>query len=252
MSSGISSGDREKRMQETKGQVLIVEDEDDIRELLRFNLAGRGYDVKTVANGEEGLLAIKENQFDLLILDWMLPGISGVQVARVARGMERGKNMTILMLTAKSEPENVVEGLEAGADDYMSKPFETSVLWARVNALMRRSERLSARAAAPEVKEEEVLELGPLKLSLKSYEVTVTGRPISLTPSEFKLLSTMMQNKGRVMTRERLISEVQGDGVSVVGRTVDTHVFGLRKKLAEAGDYIETIRGIGYRIREDV
>lgn len=240
-------------MIDAKGNVLIVEDEEDIRELLKFNLAGRGYNVTTVDNGEDGLLAIKENQFDLLVLDWMLPGVSGVQVARVARGMENGKNMTILMLTAKSEPENIVEGLEAGADDYMIKPFDNDVLWARVNALMRRSQRLSKTAAEPVSSDEaEELKLGPIHLSLKTYVVKVNDEAIDLTPSEFKLLSTMMSNRGRVMTRERLIGEVQGDGVSVVGRTVDTHVFGLRKKLAEAGDYIETIRGVGYRIREEV
>lgn len=243
-------------MSEVKGRVLIVEDEQDIRELLKFNLAGRGYEVVLAENGEEGLLAIKEQPFELMILDWMLPGVSGVQVARVARGMENGKNMTILMLTAKSEPENVVEGLEAGADDYMVKPFDNDVLWARVNALMRRARRMEGlpkEEAGEEVMTgPEELKLGGIQLSLKTYEVTVNQSPINLTPSEFKLLATMMKNVGRVMTRERLIGEVQGDGVSVVGRTVDTHVFGLRKKLGPCGDSIETIRGIGYRVREEL
>jgi len=236
-------------MSQIKGRVLVVEDEEDIRDLLKFNLTGRGYEVKTASAGEEGLLAIKDARFDLLILDWMLPGVSGVQVAKVARGMENGKSLAILMLTAKSEPTDIVEGLEAGADDYMIKPFDNEVLWARVGALMRRSQRLSLET--PSKKAEEDLVLGPIELSLKTYDVRVENQPIDLTPSEFKLLSTMISNRGRVMTRERLIEEVQGEGVSVVGRTVDTHVFGLRKKLGAAGDLIETIRGVGYRIKEE-
>jgi DNA-binding response OmpR family regulator len=232
-----------------KGRILIIEDEEDIRELLKFNLAGRGFEVKTASTGEEGLLAIKDAPFDLLILDWMLPGVSGVQVAKVARGMENGKNMTMLMLTAKSEPENIIEGLESGADDYMVKPFDTNVLWARVSALMRRSQRLHGLAEkGPDTSEE--LKMADIRLSLKTYKVTVAGADVELTPSEFKLLAAMMSNRGRVMTRERLIGEVQGEGVSVVGRTVDTHVFGLRKKLGQSGDLIETIRGVGYRIKD--
>jgi two-component system, OmpR family, phosphate regulon response regulator PhoB len=239
-------------MTQTKGKILVVEDEHDIRELLKFNLVGRGFDVTDCANGEEGLLAIKEKQFDLLILDWMLPGVSGVQVAKVARAMENGKSLAILMLTAKSEPENIVEGLDAGADDYMVKPFDNSVLWARVQALMRRSQRLNLEKKVVDAQTTtDLLTLGTVQLSLKTYEVRVDNQLIDLTPSEFKLLSTMLAHKGRVLTRERLISEVQGEGVSVVGRTVDTHVFGLRKKLGAAGDLIETIRGVGYRVKEE-
>jgi two-component system, OmpR family, phosphate regulon response regulator PhoB len=241
-------------MNQTKGRILIVEDEQDIRDLLKFNLTGRGYEVMACASGEEGLLAIKDTVYDLLILDWMLPGVSGVQVAKVARGMENGKSLAILMLTAKSEPENIVEGLDSGADDYMIKPFDMAVLWARVQALMRRSQRLSQEKLQQSAMKatEEILTLGPIALSLKTYEVRIEGQLIDLTPSEFKLLSTMLAQKGRVLTRERLISEVQGEGVSVVGRTVDTHVFGLRKKLGIAGDMIETIRGVGYRVKEEV
>ena len=135
----------------------------------------------------------------------------------------------------------------------MVKPFDNTILWARVNALMRRrqrAERATAESEETPLKNEEY-SLGGVFLSLKTYEVTVDGKEVELTPSEFKLLSTMMQNQGRVLTRERLISEVQGEGVSVIGRTVDTHVFGLRKKLGTAGDLIETIRGVGYRICDD-
>lgn len=236
-----------------KGKVLVVEDEKDIRDLLMFNLQGRGFLVATASTGEEGLLMLKDTAYDVILLDWMLPGVSGVQVAKVARAMENGKNVGILMLTAKSEPENIVEGLEAGADDYMVKPFDNNILWARVNALVRRHLRLRPQEA-PAPKNETTVEefkLGGIELSLKTYEVRVDGEAVELTPSEFKLLATMVQNSGRVLTRERLISEVQGEGVSVIGRTVDTHVFGLRKKLGKSGDLIETIRGVGYRISDD-
>lgn len=241
-----------------KGKVLIVEDEKDIRDLLMFNLQGRGFEVATAPTGEDGLLMLKDSMYDVVILDWMLPGVSGVQVAKVARGMENGKNVGILMLTAKSEPENIIEGLDAGADDYMVKPFDNDILWARVNALMRRRQRLQPQDSTPTPQKAasassgvEDFKLGTITLSLKTYEVRVDGELIDLTPSEFKLLSTMVQNSGRVLTRERLISEVQGEGVSVIGRTVDTHVFGLRKKLGKAGDLIETIRGVGYRICDE-
>lgn len=233
-----------------KGKILIVEDETDIRELLQFNLKGRGFEVAAAATGEEGLLMLKDSPYDILILDWMLPGVTGVQVAKVARGMENGKETGILMLTAKGEPENIVEGLDAGADDYMVKPFDNTVLWARVNALIRRRQKLQPQTSGePEAQEE--FKLGDISLSLKTYEVRVAGESVDLTPSEFKLLATMVQNNGRVLTRERLISEVQGEGVSVIGRTVDTHVFGLRKKLGASGDLIETIRGVGYRISDN-
>lgn len=236
-------------MTTAKGTILIVEDEDDIRELLRFNLTGRGYDVKVTNSGEEGLLAIKEKKYDLLLLDWMLPGITGVQVAKVVRGMENGKDIAILMLTAKSEPENIIEGLEAGADDYLVKPFDNSILWARVTALLRRVQKNIEAYKKTNVSVEELV-LGAIHLSLKTYEVKINNDLIDLTPSEFKLLTSMILNKGRVMTRERLIEEVQGEGVSVIGRTVDTHVFGLRKKLGPSGDLIETIRGVGYRVKD--
>lgn len=243
---------------DTKGKILIVEDEKDIRDLITFNLQGRGFEVASAPTGEDGLLMLKDVPYDVIILDWMLPGVSGVQVAKVARGMENGKNLGILMLTAKSEPENIIEGLDAGADDYMVKPFDNDILWARVNALMRRRQRLqpqnSVSASSQKNITAPVVEdytLGAITLSLKTYEVRVDGELIDLTPSEFKLLSTMVQNSGRVLTRERLISEVQGEGVSVIGRTVDTHVFGLRKKLGKAGDLIETIRGVGYRVFDE-
>lgn len=242
-----------------KGKVLIIEDEKDIRDLLVFNLQQRGFEVASAAAGEDGLLMLKDTAYDVVLLDWMLPGVTGIQVAKVARGMENGKNIGILMLTAKSEPENIVEGLDAGADDYMVKPFDNDILWARVNALMRRRKRLepsSERIGLGPVVDStktavEDFHLAGIALSLKTYEVRVKGELIDLTPSEFKLLATMVQNSGRVLTRERLISEVQGEGVSVIGRTVDTHVFGLRKKLGSCGDLIETIRGVGYRISDE-
>lgn len=227
-------------------KILVVEDEEDIRNLLKIYLKGYGYQVDEVRTGEEAIIKIKSNKYDLLLLDWMLPGISGVEIAKVAKHLDNCKNSGILMLTAKSEPNDIVAGLEAGADDYLTKPFDEKILAARVKALIR-------RVSSPQTKmQQEELTFGPLQISLRTYEAVLDGVPLVLTPSEFKLLATMAFNRGRVMTRDRLIEEVQGEGVSVVGRTVDTHVFGLRKKLGQHGDMIETIRGVGYRISEEL
>lgn len=229
-----------------KYKILVVEDEEDIRNLLKIYLNGYGYEVVEAKTGEEAISIIKTNRFDLILLDWMLPGISGVEIAKVIKHFDNSKDTGIIMLTAKSEPNDIIQGLEAGADDYLTKPFDEKVLAARVKALIRR-----VTAHRGKIKSEEIT-FGPLQISLRTYEAVLDGVALVLTPSEFKLLATMVFNRGRVMTRDRLIEEVQGEGVSVIGRTVDTHVFGLRKKLGKYGDMIETIRGVGYRISEEL
>lgn len=220
-----------------KNRVLVVEDENDIRELIVLHLSREGHEVESCGNGQEALNLLEKNEYDLLVLDWMLPEKSGLEITKAARRSSAHEKIGILMVTAKSANADLIMGLESGADDYLIKPFELSVLMARARALLRRTEKKGG-----------MLELGPLHIDENAHEAKLNGQVISLTPYEFKLLATLAQNKGRVLTRDKLIQEVQGDGVAVVERAIDTHVFGLRKKLGEHGDLIETVRGVGYRI----
>lgn len=222
-----------------KGRVLVVEDEEDIRNLIVMHLSREGHQVQSCADGREALNLLKKEAFDLAVLDWMLPGMSGVEVIREVRKIASHDTLGILMVTAKGTNNDLVLGLEAGADDYLVKPFELSVLTARARALLRRTERKEKSS---------LLELGPLMIDEAAHEAKLDGNLISLTPYEFKLLAALVHNKGRVLTRDQLIAGVQGDGVAVVERAIDTHVFGLRKKLGACGDLIETVRGVGYRV----
>lgn len=227
-------------------RILIVEDEDEIRDLIALHLRREGHRVEAVSSAEEAAALLRDASFDLLALDWMLPGASGIQIAEAIR-KDKNSDTAILMVTARAEATDIVAGLEAGADDYLTKPFEPAVLLARVRALLRRNRRL-----AEDTPQDDKIRLGNLVLDPNTYEANCDGQPISLTPSEFKLMTALAHNRGRVLTRDSLISHVQGEGVSVVGRTVDTHVFGLRKKLGACADVIETVRGIGYRIKAEI
>lgn len=227
-------------------RILVVEDEEEIRELISLHLMREGHQVDTVSSAEEALPLIRANRYDLVALDWMLPGASGVAITRGLRRESDRNDLAILMVTARAEAKDIVEGLEAGADDYLTKPFEPSVLLARVRALLRRNRRPQASEKEGEIS---VVKVGSLSLFPETYEVKCDDASLTLTPSEFKLLLALAQNRGRVLTRDALIQLVQGDGVSVVGRTVDTHVFGLRKKLGSCNDVIETVRGVGYRVK---
>jgi len=220
-------------------RVLVVEDEPDIRDLIVLHLSREGYQVESIANGDEALQRIDQGKLDLLVLDWMLPSKSGLEILRELRKRFGNDKLAVLMVTAKGASSDIVMGLENGADDYLVKPFELSVLMARARALLRRSE-----------KKETALTLGALEIDEVAHEARLEGKAISLTPYEFKLLVTLAQHKGRVLTRDQLILEVQGGGVSVVERAIDTHVFGLRKKLGVSADLIETVRGVGYRIAQ--
>jgi len=231
-------------MAENSVNVLVVEDEFEIRELMALHLLRQGYKVTECSSAEEALREAEKKSFELFILDWMLPGMSGVELIEKIKKLH--PQVGILMVTAKTEPQDIVMGLEKGADDYITKPFVPSVLIARVKALLRRHSsegRMDGRLPEQEI------EIGGLKINFKSYEISYKNVPLHLTPSEFKLLGTMIQSQGGVLTREQLIENIQGEGINVVGRTVDTHVFGLRKKLGEWGERIETIRGVGYRVK---
>ena len=229
-------------------KILVVEDEQDIRELIALHLQREGFQIEEVDGGEKAirLLETQADAYALAIFDWMLPGMSGLELTKRLRDGKSSslKTLPILMVTAKAEPVDIVLGLEAGADDYITKPFELSVLLARVRALLRRTQLTPVQAS--EAKE---LVLGELRIDLDAHEVRCQNEAVSLTPSEFKLVTALVQNQGKVLTRTKLIDLVQGSGVAVVDRTVDTHVFGLRKKLGPCGDLIETVRGVGYRVK---
>ncbi len=219
--------------------VLVVEDEKDIRELIAIHLSREGLTVVPAGDGEEALAKLRAASHDLLLVDWMLPGMSGLEIAKAARADSRHRTTPILMVTARTEAADIVAGLEAGADDYVTKPFEVPVLMARVRALLRRA------GMKPDG---DVVKVGNLEINLESYEARCEGKPLTLTVSEFKLLAALIENRGKVFTRDQLIARVQGEGVTVVDRAIDTHVFGLRKKLGPCAEVVETVRGVGYRV----
>ena len=223
-------------------RVHVVEDEVEIRELMALHLMRQGYEVVESGSSEEALEKLKGQSFDLLVLDWMLPGMSGAEFLDRLKTFK--SHPRVLMVTAKSEPQDIVYGLEKGADDYLTKPFDPSVFLARVKVLLRRDQ--------PKQTPQHIFEGDGLKVNFDSYEVLLNGQMLHLTPSEYKLLITLIQSQGRVLTRDQLIEKVQGEGISVTGRTVDTHIFGLRKKLGAWADHIDTIRGIGYRYKSDL
>lgn len=232
-------------MSDSSIHVLVVEDEQEIRELMALHLLRQGYRVTECASAEQALVELNRNNFQVFVLDWMLPGLSGVDI--VDKIKAKSPDSSVLMVTALAEPQDIIMGLEKGADDYMTKPFNPSVFIARIKALLRRY----YQKVGPNPQDGEV-QLSGLRINFKSYEISYAGEPLHLTPSEFKLLGSLVQNPGCVLTREQLIENIQGEGINVVGRTIDTHVFGLRKKLGEWGDRIETIRGVGYRVKVDI
>ena len=224
--------------------ILVVEDEIEIRELMALHLLRNGYRVKECGNVFDAMAELKKGTFELIVLDWMLPGKSGVEFLEDLKEIG-AQTPRVLMVTAKSEPEDIVHGLERGADDYLTKPFDPLVFLARVKALLRRSD-LGIEALGTKIS------VGGLTIDSDAHEVQINSDRLHLTPSEYKLILAIVQNQGRVLTREQLIENIQGEGVNVTGRTVDTHVFGLRKKLGIWGENIETIRGVGYRLKMDL
>ncbi len=221
--------------------ILVVEDEPEIRSLISISLKRNGFEVIEAADGLEARDSVSKN-IELIVLDWMLPHLSGLEITRFVRQDHNLKQIPILFVTAKASPEEITMGLDAGADDYMTKPFDQNVLLARVHALLRRKKWL-------ELPLKNRLQLGPLEMDLSTFEAKLNSQNLELTRSEFLLLQTLLQNQGRVLSRSALIEQIQGEGVNVVGRTIDTHVFGLRKKLGNFGDMIDTIRGVGYRVQ---
>jgi len=227
----------------SKERILLVEDEEDILELVRYNLSREGFTVTPVASGEEALTILKEKVYDLVLLDLMLPGIDGLEICRILKSDAATKDVPVVMLTAKSEEADIVAGLELGADDYITKPFSPRVLSARVKAVLR-------RRAAPVVDESAALNLDSLMIHPGRHEVHVDGKPVKLTLTEFRILHLLARRPGWVFSRYQIINNVQGEDHIVTDRSVDVQIVGLRKKLGSAGKRIETIRGVGYRFKE--
>ncbi len=226
-----------------KESILVVEDEDDIRELLRYNLEKEGYQVFPAATGEEALQALRSRLPDLILLDLMLPGIDGLEVCRSIKGTPNTRHLPLVMLTAKGEEADIVTGLELGADDYITKPFSPRVLLARVRAALRRR-RLPPPAA------DAALEIDELVIHPGRHEVLLQGRTLSLTATEFRLLHLLVRKPGWVFTRTQIVNAIHGDDYPVSDRSIDVQIVSLRKKLGETGSRLETIRGIGYRYKE--
>jgi len=224
-----------------KEKILVVDDEKDILELIEYNLSKNGYRVQTAASGEDALELVKENDYDLIMLDLMLPGVDGFDICKIIKSDKQKANIPIVMVTAKSDEADRVAGLEIGADHYVTKPFSPRELLAIVKATLRRR---------PAIEEEKpIIERGDLKIHIGRHEVTFRGKVIELTHLEFRILLTLAKKPGWVMTRYQIVDSTRGEGVSVTDRSIDVHIVSLRKKLGEA-DYIETVRGVGYKFKE--
>lgn len=221
-------------------KILIIEDESDVADLLTLNLRKGGFKVLTAADGASGLQKARDERPEFIVLDLMLPKMSGLEVCRILKGDMATAHIPILMLTAKAEEVDRIVGLEFGADDYVTKPFSPREVTLRIRAILRRGE-----------KPEEMLQAGAISIDPARHEVRVNGKRVHLTSLEFKLLRTLMQRRGRVQDRDKLLNDVWGYESVIDTRTVDTHVRRLREKLGKAGDAIETVRGFGYRLREE-
>jgi two-component system phosphate regulon response regulator PhoB len=229
-------------MEDMSGEnILIVEDEDDIAELLEYNLQRHGYRPNAVMTGEDGLNAAREDRPDLVLLDLMLPGLSGLEVCRQLKADPASSRIPIIMLTAKGEEEDIIAGFDAGADDYVTKPFRPKILLARVAAVLR-------RGAAERRQEGDPFELGRLRIHPGRHEVTVDGEPVEMTRTEFRILSFLSLRPGWVFTRGQIVKAVHGDDYPVTGRSVDVQVAAVRRKLGAAGDMLQTVRGVGYKV----
>ncbi len=228
----------------SKETILIVDDEEDILELIKYNLKNEGYHILTATTGEQAIKIANQSHPDLMVLDLMLPGIDGLDVTKYLKGNESTQEMPIVMLTAKGEEADVVTGLELGANDYISKPFSPKVLVARIRAILRRRKK-SSMTPEHKIKQE-----GEMIIDTARHTVTIEGKPLELTLSEFELLSFLSEKKGWVFTRGQIVDAIRGENYAVTERSIDVIIVGLRKKLKSYASLIETVRGVGYRFKE--
>ncbi|SHO44656.1 response regulator transcription factor [Desulfopila aestuarii] len=231
-----------------KVHILIVEDEADIQQLVSYNLIRAGFHVTCADTGEEGLQSLKSETIDCILLDLMLPGLSGIEVCtEIKKGRAKEfSHVPIIMLTAKGEEEDVITGLECGADDYITKPFSPKVLMARIKAVLRRS---AAKKEDSDDGRPTIIMVGNLTINKGKHQVLLDDQEIQLTATEFGILSLLAGKTGWVFTRQQIIDSVRGYDFLITPRAIDVQIFGLRKKLGDAGGMIETVRGIGYRFK---
>ncbi len=226
-----------------KEHILVVEDEEDIQELITYNLTKEGYQVTAVASGEDAMTAVRKQPPDLILLDLMLPGTDGLEVCRMLRNDTATGDIPIIMVTAKGEEADVVVGLELGADDYVTKPFSPKVMIARVRAVLRR------RRVHPDDESADI-KIHDLIIKPGRHEALVDGEKVDLTVTEFRLLHLLARRPGWVYTRYQIVDALHGEDYPVTDRSIDVQIVGLRKKLGQAGSYIETVRGVGYRFKD--
>ncbi len=226
-----------------KEQILIVDDEEDILRLVDYTLSKEGYQTTCTTSGEDAIAQAKSIPPDLIVLDLMLPGIDGLEVCRLLKMSSATSHIPIIMLTAKGEEADIVTGLELGAEDYITKPFSTRVLLARVKAVLRRNK-------AKPISDDDTIKIHDIVIDPGRHVVSVEGSPIDLTLTEYKLLHNLAKKPGWVFTRYQLVELARGEDSEVTDRSVDVHIVSLRRKLGNAGKYIETVRGVGYRFRE--
>ena len=227
----------------TKKNLFVVEDEEDILELLQYHLTREGYTVTTAARGEDAVKVIPRKMPDLILLDLMLPGLDGLDVCRILKKDPKTASIPMVMVTAKGEESDVITGLELGADDYVTKPFSIKVLIARVRTVLRRRQN-------PPADPNTLIRIHDIEINPGRHEVLIKGKPVEMTFSELRILHLLASRPGWVMTREQIVDAVRGEDYAVTDRAVDVQIVGIRRKLGTRADFIETVRGVGYRFKE--
>lgn len=227
----------------SKQNILIVEDEEDIQELIEYNLIKNGFNTTVCSSGEEASEVINKSTYDLVLLDLMLPGINGLELCKKFKKAQETSKFPIIMITARGEEEDIIKGFEYGADDYVTKPFSPKVLISRIKAVLRRQKE-------GKYDNNSVITIHELTINPQKYEIQLNEEPLKLTSAEFKVLHLLASKPGWVLTRYQIIDAIKGDDYEVTDRSVDVLMVGLRKKLDKYGHYIETVRGVGYKFKE--